>query len=66
MVNYLGLPIEASAHAADIDQMIALTHWLMLVRISSNSHFPSPVWPMKMIIDLTRPSAFCSQPSCSP
>jgi len=31
MVNYLGLPIPASAHAGEIDQMIALTHWLMLV-----------------------------------
>jgi len=31
MVNYLGLPIAASAHAGEIDQMIALTHWLMLI-----------------------------------
>jgi cytochrome c oxidase subunit 2 len=31
MLNYLGLPIQASTHAADIDQMISLVHWLMLV-----------------------------------
>src|SRR5437867_12487105 len=31
MVNYLGLPVAASKHAAEIDQMIVLTHWLMLV-----------------------------------
>jgi len=31
MVNYLGLPVAASAHAGDIDEMIALTHWLMLI-----------------------------------
>ena len=31
MVNYLGLPIAASKHAADIDEMIVLTHWLMLI-----------------------------------
>jgi cytochrome c oxidase subunit 2 len=31
MVNYLGLPVAASAHAGEIDQMIALTHWLMLI-----------------------------------
>lgn len=30
MLNYLGLPVQASAHAAEIDQMIALVHWLML------------------------------------
>ena len=31
MLNFLGLPVEASTHAADIDQMIVLVHWLMLV-----------------------------------
>jgi cytochrome c oxidase subunit 2 len=30
MNSWLGLPIEASTHAAQIDQMTALTHWLML------------------------------------
>ncbi|HEY7289384.1 MAG TPA: hypothetical protein VH583_06060 [Vicinamibacterales bacterium] len=31
MLNYLGLPVEASAHAGEIDHMISLVHWLMLV-----------------------------------
>jgi cytochrome c oxidase subunit 2 len=31
MLNVLGLPVEASAHAAEIDNMIVLVHWLMLV-----------------------------------
>ena len=31
MLNFLGLPSQASTHAADIDQMIVLVHWLMLV-----------------------------------
>lgn len=31
MLKYLGLPPQASTHAGDIDQMISLTHWLMLV-----------------------------------
>jgi cytochrome c oxidase subunit 2 len=31
MLQYLGLPAAASAHAGDIDQMISLVHWLMLV-----------------------------------
>src|SRR5689334_24775644 len=31
MLNYLGMPVEASAHAAEIDHMIVLVHWLMLV-----------------------------------
>ena len=31
MLNYLGLPAAASSHAGDIDQMIVLIHWLMLV-----------------------------------
>jgi cytochrome c oxidase subunit 2 len=31
MLHYLGLPAAASSHAADIDQMTVLVHWLMLV-----------------------------------
>ena len=31
MLNYLGLPAAASSHAAEIDQMTVLVHWLMLV-----------------------------------
>ena len=31
MLNYLGLPVQASTHAPEIDQMISLVHWLMLV-----------------------------------
>ena len=31
MLNYLGLPVAASSHAGDIDHMIVLVHWLMLV-----------------------------------
>ena len=31
MLSYLGIPVQASAHAAEIDQMIVLVHWLMLV-----------------------------------
>jgi len=31
MLNYLGLPVAASTHAGEIDQMIVLVHWLMLV-----------------------------------
>ena len=31
MLNWLGLPVEASTHAAEIDHMIVLVHWLMLV-----------------------------------
>src|ERR1700733_2190746 len=31
MLNFLGLPPEASSHAADIDHMLVLVHWLMLV-----------------------------------
>src|SRR5262249_25393713 len=29
--SWLGLPVQASAHAAEIDQMTDLVHWLMLV-----------------------------------
>jgi cytochrome c oxidase subunit 2 len=31
MLGYLGLPVAASAHAGEIDNMIVLVHWLMLV-----------------------------------
>jgi len=31
MLNWLGLPVQASVHAAELDQMTALVHWLMLV-----------------------------------
>lgn len=31
MLNYLGLPVQASTHAAEIDQMTSLVHWLMLI-----------------------------------
>src|SRR5438132_11473013 len=31
MLNYLGLPVAASTHAAEIDNMQVLVHWLMLV-----------------------------------
>ena len=31
MLNFLGMPAAASAHAGEIDQMMVLVHWLMLV-----------------------------------
>jgi cytochrome c oxidase subunit 2 len=31
MLNLLGLPVQASAHAPEIDHMIVIVHWLMLV-----------------------------------
>jgi cytochrome c oxidase subunit 2 len=31
MLNLLGLPIQASTHAGEIDEMIVLVHWLMLL-----------------------------------
>jgi len=31
MLNYLGLPVQASAHAGEIDEMLSLVHWLMLI-----------------------------------
>ncbi len=31
MLEYLGMPLAASAHAAEVDQMTVLVHWLMLV-----------------------------------
>src|SRR5262249_16323416 len=29
--TWLGIPLQASAHAEEIDQMLRLVHWLMLV-----------------------------------
>src|SRR5262245_28709257 len=31
MASLLGMPVQASQHAAEIDQMTILVHWLMLV-----------------------------------
>ena len=31
MLEWLGLPVAASAHAAEVDRIMALVHWLMLV-----------------------------------
>ena len=31
MLSFLGLPVQASTHAADIDHLISIVHWLMLV-----------------------------------
>jgi cytochrome c oxidase subunit 2 len=31
MLNLLGMPVEASTHAGEIDHMIVLIHWLMVV-----------------------------------
>jgi cytochrome c oxidase subunit 2 len=31
MLEYLGLPVQASTHAGEIDHMIVLVHWLMLL-----------------------------------
>jgi cytochrome c oxidase subunit 2 len=31
MLDWLGMPVQASAHAAEIDHMTVLVHWLMLV-----------------------------------
>jgi cytochrome c oxidase subunit II len=31
MLEYLGMPVAASAHAGEIDHMIVLVHWLMAV-----------------------------------
>lgn len=31
MLEWLGLPIAASAHAAEVDRIMVLVHWLMLV-----------------------------------
>jgi len=31
MLEWLGMPVQASAHAAELDHMTVLVHWLMLV-----------------------------------
>ena len=31
MLSYLGLPVQASTHAGDLDHLLILVHWLMLV-----------------------------------
>jgi cytochrome c oxidase subunit 2 len=31
MLHWLGLPVAASAHAGDVDRILALVHWLMVV-----------------------------------
>src|SRR5258707_813893 len=31
MLNYLGLPVAAAQHAPDVDSLISVVHWLMLV-----------------------------------
>ena len=31
MLNFLGLPVAASQHASDVDSLIVVVHWLMLV-----------------------------------
>src|SRR5438093_1255564 len=31
MLNWLGLPVAASTHAGEIDEMIVLVHWLMAI-----------------------------------
>jgi len=31
MLRFLGLPVESSAQATSIDQIIVIVHWLMLV-----------------------------------
>jgi heme/copper-type cytochrome/quinol oxidase subunit 2 len=31
MLHYLGLPMPASTHAGEIDHMLVLVHWLMLI-----------------------------------
>src|SRR5262245_23263311 len=31
MVEWLRMPVAASAHAGDVDQIMAFVHWLMLV-----------------------------------
>ena len=31
MLNYLGMPIQAAMHAGEIDNMMVLVHWLMLI-----------------------------------
>jgi len=31
MLNFLGMPIQASTHANDVDSLISIVHWLMFV-----------------------------------
>jgi len=31
MLKYLGMPVQASTHAAELDNMTVLVHWLMLI-----------------------------------
>ena len=31
MLNYLGMPVAASSHSGDVDSLIVVVHWLMLV-----------------------------------
>jgi cytochrome c oxidase subunit 2 len=31
ILNWLGLPVAASAHAGEVDRIMALVHWLMLI-----------------------------------
>src|SRR4026209_620801 len=31
MLNLLGLPVQASTHAAELDHLTVIIHWLMLV-----------------------------------
>ena len=47
MQELLGLPIQASAHAAEIDQMIVFVHWLIfqsLYRIGALCPYCMVVW----------------------
>ena len=37
MHEFLKMPIQASTHAAEIDQMTVLVHWLMLVCSSAGA-----------------------------
>ena len=31
MLQWLGVPVAASAHAGEVDRILVLVHWLMLV-----------------------------------
>jgi cytochrome c oxidase subunit 2 len=39
ILRWLGLPVAASAHAAEVDRIVALVHWLMLVLLVGWSLF---------------------------
>jgi len=39
MLNNLGMPIQASTHAASVDHMIILVHWLMAVLFIGGAWF---------------------------